>query len=1138
MKRLIFGVILFFTAGTSLCAAYFWDYPVTIAESSEETRYTNTKAVMASGEALLFAVASGRDSSRIVVFSTKNWDRFEGPFTAVDSIRTEEGFSTLYDVIAVDDTIYLVWNTLGGDIRARESGDGGRSWKDDGTFDLEEAFSFDPRLSVVGDELLLFYHTESEGRRIDFFYVKSRGGAETVSVPKQIAGGFAGSFFPNMQVHGEDLYVVWQSRPFSERETSVFDIYLAVSSNDGDTWSAPKNLTEEVLGESVRPHLTFDDDKFKLLWESDRDGAWGIYERDFDLSGNPLGDARKINSSPFNAREPMPLIVDGERLVIYIDERDGKDRIYCAREKGGTWVEEGPLSGPVKGYSPLRSDDGLRILIEDGEGFGYIGPDRRVEKVSLESAGNGYIGKGGLLVNWKEPEDSSGIEGYCYLFNRNEHDLPELVNLDTDIKSLNLSPDEEGAYYLHMRAADRAGNLSETVTVPFIADFTPPPPPVVQPLAFDDGGFYEGNAPVFQWDAEGEDIAGYNYSLSKKRKDLSAPRIRTTRGRVKLDGVDGGKWWFSVISVDHAGNVSEPSRVEIKLRPIPVPVEIQPEETTPLWLLSRSTFRANPFLNLSLMILLGGLLFITLVITFDVLVRYLSLGEGKTMAKSGKLKFGLRFKFSILIGALVLLLTVGISTILSVVGIEQEKRALAGQVFDKARLSLENLTNVAREGILNNDELLLLSVVSKTMENRDIRHSIILDPKYRVVAHSDLEQIGKRLEDEFTMAATVSESVLIDPAFQEEDLHELYELSSPVVFAGTRIGTVRIGYSTDSIFATIDEFRRKSIYNTITITLVTIVVGIIGAIFLATITIKPIKILAKGVDIIGSGNLDYKIHLKTRDEIGMLALEFNRMTERLLEYQQQMENKAKLDEQLEIARGIQQDLIPSIGIDTDRISIDGFYKAASGVGGDYYDFIEVDEGRYGLIMSDVAGKGIPASLMMIMIRSVFKSLIGSGVSDPGRVVTLINNTLAADIASDRFATLLFAMFDMKKKTFRYTNAGYGPLMVFKKKEKKCRLVTPPEGSFPIGVLSDVEYAEEKPIKLSVGDAVVFFTDGIHEARNEKDNEYGMERLSGVVPEFADRESKEMANLIMDDVLGFVGKAEQYDDMTLMVMKVK
>jgi serine phosphatase RsbU (regulator of sigma subunit) len=150
----------------------------------------------------------------------------------------------------------------------------------------------------------------------------------------------------------------------------------------------------------------------------------------------------------------------------------------------------------------------------------------------------------------------------------------------------------------------------------------------------------------------------------------------------------------------------------------------------------------------------------------------------------------------------------------------------------------------------------------------------------------------------------------------------------------------------------------------------------------------------------------------------------------------------------------------------------------------------------------------------------------------------MNNTLASDISSDRFATLFFAVFNMKNKTMRYTNAGYGPLMIYKAKQKRCQLVSPPEGSFPIGVMSDVDYLEEKPIKLARGDAVFLFTDGIHEARNVKENEYGIERLSELIPSFADKGSKEMANLIVNDVLKFVGDAEQYDDMTLMVMKVK
>lgn len=1141
MKRAVVGVLLIFSVVCPLHAAYFWDYPALIVESTEQLHYSDVQAVEVSGDVLIFSLASGAEHARIVAFRTTDWNRFYGPFTAVGRIEIEEGFSPHYDVLVVGGTIYLVWNSLEGDIRVVESRNGGRSWEPERTFELEEAFSFDPTIRSVGGELFLFYHTESTGRQIDFFYVKSRDGGRTVTYPKQIAGGFAGSFFPKISSRGEELYVVWQSRPFSEKETSVFDIYLAVSSDNGDTWSAPVNLTEDLLGESVRPQLSFGGDGFTLLCESDSDGAWGIYERVYDSQGKPLEEPRKLNRSLFNAIDATPLTKDGERLVFYIDEREGSNRVYCAKTQQEDSVEEGPLSGPVIGYSLIQVVSGLYMLTESESGVGYVGPDRSVETVAIEPSTLEYIGKDGALVSWEEPEDSSGIAGYCFLFNTNAIDYPEVVNLGRNIRSLNLAPEQEGKHYLHLRVRDRAGNLSETVTVPFSADFTSPPPPSVLSPEVDEQRFYEGNSPLFSWGQEGDDIAGYNYTLSRKKAAISTPRVRTTRNSVRFVNVEGGRWWFGVAAVDRAGNISKTSWTDINLRPHTV--EREPEPVSPPWLLSRKSFTAHPFLNLSLMILLGGLLFITLVISFDVLVRYLAMRKETMMGKRGKLKpgemkFGLRFKFSVLIGALVLLLTIGISIILSIVGIEQEKRALARQVFDKAELSLENLTNVAREGILNSDELLLLSVVSKTMENRDIRYSIVLDPQNRVVAHSDLEQMGNVLEDEFTIKASSSESALIDPAFDEEELFELYDLSSPVVFARKRIGTVRIGYSTDSIFQTIDELRRKSIFNTVIITLVTIVVGIIGAIFLATITIKPIKVLAKGVEIIGSGNLDHKIDVKARDEIGMLAIEFNRMTERLLEYQQQMEKKAKLDEQLEIARGIQQDLIPSTGIDTDRISIDGFYKAASGVGGDYYDFIEVGNGRYGLIMSDVAGKGIPASLMMIMIRSAFKSLIGSGVSDPGRVVTLMNSILAADISSDRFATLLFALFDMKKKTFRYTNAGYGPLMVYKKRKKQCSLVIPPEGSFPIGVLSDVEYSEEDPIKLTAGDAIVFFTDGIYEARDEKEKEYGIERLSGIVPTFADKGSKEMANLIVDDVLGFVGNAEQYDDMTLMVMKVK
>ncbi len=110
--------------------------------------------------------------------------------------------------------------------------------------------------------------------------------------------------------------------------------------------------------------------------------------------------------------------------------------------------------------------------------------------------------------------------------------------------------------------------------------------------------------------------------------------------------------------------------------------------------------------------------------------------------------------------------------------------------------------------------------------------------------------------------------------------------------------------------------------------------------------------------------------------------------------------------------------------------------------------------------------------------------------------------------------------------------------MYKNDKKKCFLVNPPQGSVPVGVMPGVDYEEEKPITLLEGDSLFLFTDGIHEARNEKEEEYGMKRLSDIIPGIAERESREMANFIVDDVLKFAGTAEQYDDMTLTVMKVK
>jgi len=1149
-KKFLIFLILFLFLWISAYSKDYWDFPKYLVKNSKNSYNSNPKVVLSDGKYFIFYIekveSAGLDYS-IKYFTSSDLMNFDGPISTGIDIRAVSGFIPQYDVVTYNNKIYLIWDNIDGSLKfSIKSSD--TDWSKPKVIEIGRAFSFAPNIFILNGQIFITYHTESMGRRIDFFIIKSDQSLDRFGPSKRIADEFAGSFFPFMAYSRGKYYCFWQSRPFAEKKTPVFDIYLSIS-NDGDSWSSPINLTGDLSGEKKFPQAIIKDGNIELFYSSDKDGTWGIYRRFYNIKGIPNGKDEKLNGSMANINNYMFFTRDDTLYVFYLDERAGVYKIYYRVFNSGENYEYQlkTSDNPIFKYTVTADNGALDVFYQNKVGIAWIGPDKTALPPMVLGPKRRIIGKKGIEIKWRRPEDSSGLLGYCYLFTEDKMAEPEIVNLPPEINRLRLIGDKDGEYYFKIRSKDVAGNLSTVVDVKFEVDVTSPQPPKLTPLGLDENGYFKDNRVDFRWKSVSKDVVGYNYSITKYPSKLTKTRIRTSSNRIVLYNLKGGVWYFNIASIDRAGNISETVHYKFKLKLLPSTKVIKEEKKGEKavwapWIISKETFRYSPIISILLYLVLG-LLFTFVMISSWLLFREISkrrigkMEEVSAFMQVRKKRLGLRFKFSLLIVSLILVITIGISTVLSYVTINKEKKHLATQMIDKAKITLENITNVAREGILSNDELLLVSVIAKTMENKDIKYTIILDNNNRVIAHSDIKQKGRLLNDEVTLKASKADHIVIEPAFNPDNLAKLYDFASPVFFANKRIGTVRLGYSTESIFKALEESRKDSIYSTIIVTIITIIIGIISAVLMATLTIKPIKILAKGAYIIGSGNLNYKIHVKAKDEIGILADEFNRMTERLAQYQKEMEKKAKLDEQIEIARSIQQNLIPSGGIDNDFVSIGGFYKAATGVGGDYYDFIMKNE-KYGLIISDVAGKGVPASLMMTMIRTVFRSLINSGVIYPPRIVTLINNTLISDISSDRFATLLFGIYDHKKMLFQYTNAGYGPIMLFKKSENECSLVEPKKSSIPIGVMPDVTYMEENPIRLDRGDALILFTDGIHEARNEKEEEYGMDRLAKIIPRVSENNASSIANAIIEDVMKFVGNAEQYDDMTLLVLKIK
>jgi sigma-B regulation protein RsbU (phosphoserine phosphatase) len=314
-----------------------------------------------------------------------------------------------------------------------------------------------------------------------------------------------------------------------------------------------------------------------------------------------------------------------------------------------------------------------------------------------------------------------------------------------------------------------------------------------------------------------------------------------------------------------------------------------------------------------------------------------------------------------------------------------------------------------------------------------------------------------------------------------------------------------------------------------------IIFGVIIAIGFTTMMIKPIYNLASGVQIVGTGNLDYQIEVKTKDEIGSLAKQFNKMTGELKIAQEEMFKKKLLEEQFSLAEGIQTSLIPIDTYSTQHVEIVGFYRSALGVGGDYYDFFKIDEERTAVIICDVAGKGIPASLIMVQIRTIFRTFMDLQSTSAAKLVELVNNTLCQSLQAGLFATMLFIIYNSKTKELMFSNAGHGPLEYLSVKTNKIEKIT--VESPPTGVMPGVKY-EDKKVKMSAGDIVYLYTDGISEAMSMTREEYGNERLEGMIKKNAKASAEYINSSLISDLAEFVGDAEQSDDISLIVMKIK
>jgi len=436
-------------------------------------------------------------------------------------------------------------------------------------------------------------------------------------------------------------------------------------------------------------------------------------------------------------------------------------------------------------------------------------------------------------------------------------------------------------------------------------------------------------------------------------------------------------------------------------------------------------------------------------------------------------------------------------------------------------------------GTASPDALLLSNTCKKlASDNPDVYWAGVTNPQDVFIAHTDIKKVvtggkfAKLSSGEYGDLLRSGEGL----RFSKDTLF----ISVPIQENGVEVGSFDVASSTKPI----SDARRASTMSILVITLVVLLVGMPSALFLLNRKLRPISIISEHLKTVNADDISIDIPITSRNELGYLSETLRVMGSRLNDAQKELIEKQRYAQELEIAHEIQASILPKEFPRLDHLDVSGTYRSAREVGGDYYDFFNYDDNRFGFLVADVSGKSLPGMLVMLMTRDIVRNYARSGRS-PAEILSQVNKELHKSIRKGMFVTMFLGIFCKEENKLVFASAGHNPLLHFNSTSNRCRLLKTkgfPLGMMPGGVFE--QRIEEAEIGLGPGDILIQYTDGVNEAINSGEEEFGLDRLVEFTTSHADIESAKYVKQFMGSHTEFVGDADQYDDITLLVMKWK
>lgn len=509
----------------------------------------------------------------------------------------------------------------------------------------------------------------------------------------------------------------------------------------------------------------------------------------------------------------------------------------------------------------------------------------------------------------------------------------------------------------------------------------------------------------------------------------------------------------------------------------------------------------------------------------------------------------IRFKL-IIVSTLLLVVVIGLFGAMNSM---QSRRIIDGfstklqqKTSESLRLSgtmqLELLTETARVAFVQRDYATLQATIRNVArQDREVTAVAAMDNDQTILAHSDSSLVGKKADGLLTSGLETTE-VQVMPSVQVGGERSM-AFAVAVKQDSVKLGTLFLAYSLaplDQELRTTSTKKRREIHaslrNTLVVGLLAVLIGMVLTIFQSVRLSRPLLALARQADRLANGDLEARVSVAARDEVGVLAERFNYMAEQMTLLMRETSAKATMEKELELASTVQATLVPDASVaELSGVMVAGYFKPATECGGDWWGYYRLANDRSLVMIGDVTGHGVGAA----MITAAAQGAVTTNIEIAGGDVSLPTLLRAMDAAihstaKGRFLMTCFAsLYDPATRKLHFANAGHNFPYIYDSRTRNLASLVIRGNRLGESTGSTYEVGE---VTVNPQDAVFWYTDGIIECENLRAEEYGERRFRAEILQHVDLPPDLALNLIIGGASQFYGQAPQKDDITVVVGK--